>query len=159
MKELLIHELQDIYHAEKQLIKALPTMREKAVSSDLKTAFQDHAQETEEHIRRLDECFEKLDTKASGIECQAMQGLIDEAEELLAHDLQGELRDAALISAAQKVEHYEIASYGSVAEWAKAIGQEEVAKLLGQTLREEEATDERLTKLARSGINNAAKAA
>jgi ferritin-like metal-binding protein YciE len=158
MKELLVHELEDLYHAEKQLLKVLPRIADKASSSDLKSAFKEHAQQTKEHVHRLEECFQKLGEKASAHECQAMKGIIAEAEEVLAQEKDGELLDAALIGAAQKAEHYEIASYGTVAEWAKALGQEEVRQLLGQTLDEEEETDGRLTTLARQGINQAAKA-
>lgn len=157
MKELFVHELEDLYHAEKQLLKVLPRIADKASANDLKTAFNKHAQQTEEHVHRLEECFQKLGEKASAVECKAMKGIIEEAEDVLSQEKDGDLLDAALIGAAQKAEHYEIASYGTVTEWAKAMGQEEIRNLLGQTLDEEEETDSRLTDLARSGINQAAK--
>jgi ferritin-like metal-binding protein YciE len=156
MKELLIEELRDIYNAEKQLTKALPKMARAAKNEALKTAFQDHLQETQGQIERLEQVFEKLDTRARGKLCHAMEGLVEEAKDIMEEGLAPELLDAALIAAAQKVEHYEIASYGTVHAYAEALGQREVADLLKQTLEEEKATDEKLNKLAIGDVNKKA---
>lgn len=159
MKDAFIHELRDIYDAEKQLLKALPEMEKKAASPDLKAAFREHCEQTEEQVRRLEQCFEKLGEKASATSCKAMKGIIAEGEDLLKQKDAGDILDAALIGAAQKAEHYEIATYGTLAEWAKGLGETAVKDLLGKTLSEEEETDELLTKLARGGINRMAKSA
>lgn len=156
MKDLFMHELGDLYHAENQLLRTLPRLSERVSSEELKSALKEHTEETKEHVHRLEECFKQMGEKASAHECQAMKGIIAEAEEILAQEEDGELIDAALIGAAQKVEHYEIAGYGTVTEWAKTMGQNEVARILGQTLSEEEKTDGLLTKLARGGINQGA---
>jgi ferritin-like metal-binding protein YciE len=156
MKELLIEELRDIYNAEKQLTKALPKMARAAQNEALKTAFQDHLQETQGQIERLEQVFEKLDTRARGKLCHAMEGLVEEAKDIMEEGLSPELLDAALIAAAQKVEHYEIASYGTVHAYAEALGEREVADLLKQTLEEEKATDEKLNKLAVGDVNKKA---
>lgn len=156
MKELLIEELRDIYNAEKQLTKALPKLARAAQNEALKTAFQDHLQETQGQIERLEQVFEKLDTRARGKLCHAMEGLVEEAKDIMEEGLSPELLDAALIAAAQKVEHYEIASYGTVHAYAEALGEREVADLLKQTLEEEKATDEKLNKLAVGDINKRA---
>jgi ferritin-like metal-binding protein YciE len=156
MKDLFMHELGDLYHAENQLLKTLPRISERVSSEELKSALKEHTEETKEHVHRLEECFKQMGEKTSAHECQAMQGIIAEAEEILAQEEDGELIDAALIGAAQKVEHYEIAGYGTVTEWAKTMGQNEVARILGQTLSEEEKADGLLTKLARGGINQGA---
>jgi ferritin-like metal-binding protein YciE len=156
MKELLIEELRDIYNAEKQLTKALPKMARAAKNEALKTAFQDHLQETQGQIERLEQVFEKLDTRARGKLCHAMEGLVEEAKDIMEEGLSPELLDAALIAAAQKVEHYEIASYGTVYAYAQALGEREVADLLKQTLEEEKATDEKLNKLAIGDVNKKA---
>jgi len=156
MKELLVHEIQDIYHAEKQLLKALPKVAKKASSPELKEALEKHLKETEGHIERLEEVFEKLGEKPKTEVCHAMKGLIEEADELLEQKNENEILDAALIGAAQKVEHYEIASYGTIIEWAKNLGEKEVADILGKTLEEEEKTDQLLTDLARRNVNKKA---
>jgi ferritin-like metal-binding protein YciE len=156
MKELLVHEIKDIYHAEQQLLKALPKMAKKASSPDLKEAFEHHLKETEEHVSRLEQVFEKLGEKPKTEVCHAMKGLVEEAEDILEQKNDGQILDAALIGAAQKVEHYEIASYGTIVEWAKNLGEKEAANILGKTLEEEEKADELLTKLARKGINKKA---
>jgi ferritin-like metal-binding protein YciE len=149
LKETLLNELADVYDAEKQLLKALPKMAKAASDEDLKDAFESHLEETEEHVQRLEKVFEMFGQSAKGKKCKAMQGLIEEGEELI-RDKQG---DAALICAAQKVEHYEIASYGSLCAWAKAIGEEDAADLLEETLDEEKAADEKLTGIAESSAN------
>lgn len=159
MRELFTHELQDLYHAEKQLLKALPKITEKASSKELKSALKEHTQETEEHVHRLEECFKKLGEKAASVECKAMKGIIAEVEEMLSQKQGGPILDAGLIGAAQKAEHYEIASYGTACEWANVLGQDEVGDILAQTLAEEEKADGLLTNLARKGINREATAA
>lgn len=157
MKELLIHEIQDIYHAEKQLLSALPKVAKKASSPELKEALEKHLKQTEEHVHRLEQVFDKLGEKPRTEVCQAMKGIIEEADDILEQKHDGQLVDAALIGAAQKVEHYEIASYGTIVEWAKTMGEEEVGRILGQTLDEEEKTDGLLTELARrNNINQKA---
>lgn len=156
MKELLVEELRDIYNAEKQLTKALPKLARAAHNEALKTAFQDHLQETQGQIERLEQVFEKLDVRARGKLCHAMEGLVEEARDIMEEGLSPELLDAALIAAAQKVEHYEIASYGTVHAYAEAMGEREVAALLTQTLDEEKAADERLNRIAVGDVNKKA---
>lgn len=156
MRDLFIHELQDVHNAEKQLLKALPKLASKASSQDLKTALNDHKSETQEQVHRLEECFKKLGEKLANVECKAMKGIIAEAEETVSEAQSGDTLDAAIIAVAQKAEHYEIATYGTLNEWAKSLGEDEIARLLAQTLGEEEKADELLTRLARKGINRAA---
>jgi ferritin-like metal-binding protein YciE len=158
-RELLIDELRDIYHAEKQLVKALPKMAKAAKAPKLRQAFEHHLEETKGQVERLEQVFEQLDTRSSGKRCEAMQGLIEEAKEMIEEIKTPEVLDAALIVGAQKVEHYEIASYGSVCALAEALGQGEVKQLLEQTLNEEKAADQKLNKLAISEINKSALAA
>jgi ferritin-like metal-binding protein YciE len=149
----LIEELKDIYHAEGQLTKALPRMAKKASSPQLRQAFETHLKETQAQIDRLEQVFEALGEKAKGKKCHAMEGLIEEAKEMMGEDMDEDVMDAALIAAAQKVEHYEIASYGTVRTYAQLLGNKEAARLLQQTLDEEGKTDKLLTKLAESSIN------
>lgn len=149
LRETLLHELADVYDAEKQITKALPKMAKAAEHDDLREAFEMHLEETEHQIERLDEVFESLGEKPKGTKCKAMQGLIAEGEDLIKED-QG---DAALICAAQKIEHYEIATYGSLVSWARLLEEEEAADLLEEILDEEKATDEKLTETAESAIN------
>jgi ferritin-like metal-binding protein YciE len=153
LQELLVEELKDIYNAESQLVKALPRMAKKASSDQLKQAFETHTKETQGQIDRLEQVFEALGEKAKGKKCHAMQGLLEEAKEMMGEDMEDDVMDAALIAAAQKVEHYEIASYGTVRAWAQILGNKEAVKLLQQTLDEEGKTDKLLTKLAESNIN------
>ena len=153
LEDLYVEELRDLYNAENQLTKALPRMAKKATSGELTTAFESHLGETKVQIERLDQIFKKLGKKPTGKKCAAMEGLIEEGKELMAEDMDEDVMDAALISAAQKVEHYEIASYGTVRTYAKLLGDNEAARLLQQTLDEEGAADKKLTKLAESGIN------
>ncbi|HEX6144510.1 MAG TPA: ferritin-like domain-containing protein [Geminicoccaceae bacterium] len=155
-EDLLLDELRDIYHAEKQILKALPKMAKKAHSDKLRRAFEEHLEETRGQVDRLDQVFELLDKPARGKRCEAMEGLVAEAEEMIEEIKTPQVLDAALITAAQKVEHYEIASYGSVAALAEALGQTDVANLLIETLKQEKATDEKLNKLAVSDINKSA---
>ena len=153
LKDLLIEELQDIYSAENQLLKALPKMAKNATSPELKQGFEKHLKETEGHVARLENIFEKLEAKARGPKCKAMEGLIEEGKEMIDdHDDPEEL-DAGLICAAQKVEHYEIASYGTVISWANTLDLSDIAEELEKTLEEEKATDEKLTELAEKSIN------
>jgi len=147
--ELLLDELKDLYSAEKQITKALPKMAKAAASQDLKSAFEKHLEETQGHIERLDRIFETLGKSSKGKVCHGMQGLVEEGSEMMSQLEKGPIRDAGLISAAQRVEHYEMAGYGSVREFANLLGQKEVASLLDETLEEEKATDEKLTGIAR----------
>ena len=153
LQELLIEEMRDIYSAEKQLTKAMPKMAKKASNPQLKKAFETHLRETEVQIQRLEKIFEKLGKKPTGKKCAAMEGLVEEGKEMMGEDMEDDVMDAALISIAQKVEHYEIASYGTVRTWAQQMGDEQTAKLLQQTLDEEGKTDKLLTELAESSIN------
>jgi ferritin-like metal-binding protein YciE len=156
---LLIDELRDIFHGEKQLVKALPKMARAAKSTKLREAFEHHLEETKGQVERLEQVFEKLDARSSGKRCEAMEGLIDEAKEMIEEIKTPEVLDAALIMGAQKVEHYEIASYGSVRALADALGQDDILQLLEETLDEEKAADQKLNKLAISEINKTALAA
>ena len=153
LDELLAEELKDIYSAEKQLLKALPKMVKKATSPDLKAALAEHLDVTEGQVRRMEEVFEALGKPAKAKTCKAMQGLLEEAKEIMEEDASNAVLDAGIIAAAQKVEHYEIASYGTVRTWAKLCGEEEAAELLQETLDEEGEADKRLTELAESLVN------
>jgi ferritin-like metal-binding protein YciE len=156
MKDLLIDELRDIYHAEKQLTRALPKLARAASNEQLKEAFTQHLEETRGQIERLEQVFELLDTRTRGKPCHAMEGLIEEAKEIMEMGLEPELLDVALIAAAQKVEHYEIAGYGTLVALAQASGFSEAAQLLQETLDEEKKTDQLLNKLAISDVNKKA---
>jgi len=149
LRETFLEELADIYDAEKQLLKALPKMAEAARNSELKSGFETHLGETEGHVNRLERVFEAFGERAKAKKCKAMKGLIAEGEDLI-DDEEG---DAALICAAQKVEHYEIAAYGSLKSWAELLDKQDAAKLLEQTLNEEKATDDKLTQVAESAVN------
>jgi ferritin-like metal-binding protein YciE len=153
LDDLLVHELQDIYHAEGQILKALPKMAKAATNPDLKAAFEEHRTQTEGQVRRLEQVFKLLGQPVKGKKCEGMAGLIEEGKKILEQDGEPEVLDAALIAAAQKVEHYEIASYGCVCTYAEMLGYDQAHDLLGQNLDEEETTDERLTALAESVIN------
>lgn len=153
LDELLAEELKDIYSAEKQLLKAMPKMAKKASSQELKSALQEHLQVTEGQVRRLEQVFEALGKPAKAKTCQAMKGLLEEASEIMEEDATDAVLDAGIIAAAQKVEHYEIASYGTVRTWARLCGEEDAADLLQQTLDEEGEADKRLSGLAESIIN------
>lgn len=153
LDDLLVHEMQDLYDAEHQILKALPKMAKAASSDALKNAFQLHLKETEAQIQRLEQAFAALGKPAKATKCDGMAGLIKEGSKIMNEDTSPEVLDAALIAAAQKVEHYEIAGYGCVATYAQMLGRNEVRELLAQTLEEEEATDEKLTELAESLIN------
>jgi ferritin-like metal-binding protein YciE len=153
LNELLAEELKDIYSAEKQLLRALPKMAKKATSPELKTALQEHLEVTQRQIERLEDVFESLGKPAKAKTCKAMQGLIEEATEIMGEDAEDAVLDAGIIAAAQKVEHYEIASYGTVRTWARLCGEEEAANLLQETLDEEGEADKRLTELAERVVN------
>lgn len=148
VEKLFIDELKDLYSAENQITKALPKMAKAATSAELKAAFETHLKETEGQIKRLEKAFEILGKAAGGKTCKAMKGLLEEGSEVMA-ETEGEIRDAAMISAAQRVEHYEIAGYGSVREYAALLGQTQIAQLLQQTLDEEGATDKKLTQISK----------
>jgi ferritin-like metal-binding protein YciE len=153
LDDLLVHEMQDLYDAEHQILKALPKMAEAASSDALRNAFKLHLRETEAQVQRLERAFQALGKPARGAKCDGMAGLIKEGSKMMKEDVSPEVLDAALIAAAQKVEHYEIAGYGCVRTYAEMLGRNDVRDLLGQTLEEEEATDETLTELAESLIN------
>ncbi len=152
---LFIEELKDIYNAENQLTKALPKMAKAAVNERLKTGFADHLEETKGHIERLEQAFKLLGEPVKGKTCKAMQGLIKEGAEAIEENDAGLVRDAQLIGAAQRVEHYEIAAYGTAVAMAKLMGHEQVAALLDETLQEEGATDKKLTAVSKE-VNQAA---
>jgi ferritin-like metal-binding protein YciE len=158
LHDLLILQLKDLYNVETQLLDALPVMARASTAPELRSAFEEHLEQTKEHRARLDRLFGGLEEDPTGETCQSMESLIDEAEEALEHDADPVVLDAALIVAAQQIEHYEIAGYGSVRTFARVLGYDEVAKLLQQTLDEEEATDDRLTQIAER-LNVAAEAA
>jgi ferritin-like metal-binding protein YciE len=153
LQELLIDELRDIYSAENQIVKALPKMAKAASSPELKRAFEKHLLETKRQVERLDQIGAALDTKMTGKKCHGMEGLIEEGKEIMEEDLDEGARDAGLIGAAQKVEHYEIAAYGTARTHASLLGLNKIARLLQQTLDEEGTTDKKLTALAESIIN------
>lgn len=153
LKDLYIDELRDLYSAETQLVKALPKMVNGATSEELRAAFEEHLEQTQEHVARLEQVFESLGTSPKGKKCKGMEGLIEEAAELLDEDFADEVLDAGLIAAAQRVEHYEIAVYGCVCTYARLLNRDQDHDLLGQTLEEEKETDETLTEIAESTIN------
>jgi ferritin-like metal-binding protein YciE len=156
VQDLLIDELRDIYHAEQQLLKALPKMAKAARSDQLRHAFEHHLEETNGQVDRLRQVFEKLGARSRGQRCEAMIGLIEEAHEMIDEITTPEVLDVALITAAQKVEHYEIASYGSACALAEALGETEVVQLLRQTLDEEKHADQKLNEIALSDVNRTA---
>ena len=156
LRALYIEELKDLYSAEKQLVKALPKMAKAASSAKLRKGFEDHLRQTEGHVERLEEIFEELGVKPRGPKCEAMEGLIEEGKRMMQEDAEPAVMDAALIAAAQRVEHYEIAGYGTVRSFARALGNGQAERLLQKTLEEESQTNEKLTKLAESEINAAA---
>jgi len=156
LNDLFLHELKDLYHAEHQLLKALPKMAKAATSDELRMAFEDHLQETEGQVERLEQIFTELNVPARGIKCEAMEGLIKEGKEAIEEDLDDDVRDAALICAAQRVEHYEIAGYGCARTFAERLGHNHVAELLQQTLDEEGNADKKLTEIAMGSVNAAA---
>lgn len=151
-------ELRDVLSAEKQLLKALPKMAKAASNENLKAGFEEHLEQTKVHVERIEKVFELLDKAPRSKKCKAMEGLIEEGSELLEEDMAPEVLDAMLIAAAQKVEHYEIATYGTLVTWARQLEMDEAASLLHETLDEEKETDLKLTELAETGINAEAEA-
>ena len=156
LQDLLVEQLQDLYDAEHQLTKALPKMAQAATNPQLQKAFNTHLAETEGHISRLEQVFQSLGEKATRKTCKAMKGLIEEGDEVLKEDADPEVKDAALIAAANRVEHYEIAGYGTVRTFAEQLGLNDAANLLQQILDEEFAADQKLTKIAESRVNKQA---
>jgi len=148
LRELYVEELRDLYSAEKQLVKALPKMAKAATSSDLRSGFEEHLKQTKGHVSRLEQIFDSLDENPNGKTCKGMEGLIKEGSEMIEEDPEEEQLDAGLISAAQRVEHYEIAGYGCVRTYAQLLGDDEAMSLLDETLKEEKETDAKLTELA-----------
>ncbi len=158
LRELYIDELKDLYNAETQLTKALPKMAKSSSNAELRQAFEEHLRQTSEHVSRLEQIFEMLEEKPTGKKCLGMEGLVKEGAETMQEDYEDSVLDAAIIGAAQRVEHYEIAGYGTVRELAQLLGEDEHVTLLGQTLEEEKETDQKLTDLAEE-INSQAQEA
>jgi ferritin-like metal-binding protein YciE len=156
MDDLFVHTLRDMYYAEKQISQSLPKMIEKADDEELKQGLEDHLKETDGHIRNLEEVFRLLDMKPGGVECPAIDGIIKEADDVTGEVDNRQVVDAALVAAAQAVEHYEITRYGTLITWAQQLGRNDCAELLKRNLGEEKAADEKLTKLAESRVNLAA---
>lgn len=156
LKDLYLEQLKDLYSAETQLVGALPDMARAATSPDLKSAFNDHLRQTEEHVRRLERIFQDLQQDPKGHTCEGMKGLIKEGQEMIKMRGEAAVIDAGLIAAAQRVEHYEIAGYGTVRTYAELLGKDDHVTLLERTLQEEEQTDELLTELAESHVNEEA---
>lgn len=153
IEDLLHHELKDLHSAEMQLVKALPKMAKAATNDDLRAGFEEHLQQTKGHVQRLDKIGGMLGKKLTGHKCKAMEGLVEEGAELISEDAADTVRDAGLIGAAQRVEHYEMAGYGTAACLARQLGHDDVAAILEETLQEEKDTDAKLTELAESVIN------
>jgi ferritin-like metal-binding protein YciE len=159
LDKLFLEELRDIYNGEKQIVRALPKMAKAAESAELQQAFTKHLKETEAQVQRLERIFQELGESVRGKQCKGLQGILEEGKEILEKDSDEAVLDAALIAAAQKVEHYEMASYGCLRTYAQLLGYTEAVRLLEQTLAEEGAADKKLTELGESGINEAAAAA
>ena len=159
LNDLFYQHLRDVYHAEKQLLRALPKMAKAVNSDELRQAFETHREETEGQVERLERVFEMIDKRASGKPCEAMQGLIEEGKEVMEEFGDSEALDAGVLASAQAVEHYEISRYGTLRTWAQQLGMNDAAKLLEETLNEEKKTDELLTQLAEQMVNEQAQAA
>ena len=153
MNDLFVHQLQDIYYAEKQLVKALPKMADKAADKQLKQGFLTHLEETKTHVQRLEQVFQMHGAQVKAVDCPAIDGIIKEADEVAGEVSDKSVLDAALINAGQAAEHYEIARYGSLIAWAKQLGRNDAASILQKILEEEKATDQKLSKMAESKIN------
>ncbi|MBR2536032.1 MAG: ferritin-like domain-containing protein [Hyphomicrobium sp.] len=158
LEDLLGHTLEDVYFAEKKILKSLPKMIKAADSSELAKAFEAHLGETEEHVTRLEEAFKMMGKKPKATECPAILGILDEAEELMEEIKDADTLDAAMIASAQAVEHYEITRYGTMIAWAKELGKKDIATLLSKTLKEEGAADKKLSSIAESRLNREAAA-
>ena len=156
LDDLFVHQLKDIYYAEKQLVKALPQMAEKATSPQLKQAFQNHLEETKGHVARVEQVFKMHGVQAKAVSCPAIDGIIEEADEITGDVDDKQVLDAALIAAAQAAEHYEMTRYGTLVAWAQQLGRNDCANVLEQNLAEEKAADKKLSSLAESGINRKA---
>jgi len=153
LDDLFVHQLRDIYYAEKQIVQALPEMIEKAKDPGLKQGFESHLGETKNHVKRLEQVFKMHGVEAKGVECPAIDGIIEEADEIIGEVDDKKVLDAALIAAAQAVEHYEITRYGTLIAWAKQLGRPDCASVLQENLEEEKAADSKLTLLAEGNIN------
>jgi len=153
LQDVFLEQLRDMYDAEQRLVKALPKMAKAASDAQLRAGFEQHLEQTKNHVSRLEQVFQQMGEKAKTETCPAMKGLVEEGEEMISAGGPDEVRDAALIAAAQKVEHYEIASYGTLCTWAQRLGKHAAFDLLHQTLEEEKATDEKLTQIAESKVN------
>jgi ferritin-like metal-binding protein YciE len=158
MDDLFVHTLQDIYYAENQIVKSLPKMIEKTTDPQLKNAFQTHLAETQTHVKRVEEVFRMHDHEPKGASCPAIDGIIKEANEIISEVEDKEVCDAAMLAAAQAVEHYEITRYGTLIAWAKQLGRNDCANVLHKNLEEEKVTDDKLSKLAQANINRKAAA-
>lgn len=156
MDDLFVHQLKDIYYAEKRLVSAIPQMAAKATSPQLKTAFEAHLAETRNHVTRLEQAFQMHGARTESVTCPAIDGIIEEADEVAGEVADKEVLDAALIAAAQAVEHYEMTRYGTLVAWAKTLGRADCAALLEETLKEEHAADSKLTAIAESSVNRKA---
>ncbi|BCG88353.1 YciE/YciF family protein [Mesorhizobium sp. 113-3-9] len=156
LNDLFVHTLQDIYYAEQQIEKSLPKMVKKATDPDLKAGFEEHLEQTREHIVRLEQVFEIHGEAVKGVDCPAIDGILEEADEVSGDVDDKQVLDAALIASAQAVEHYEMTRYGTLIAWAKELGHEDSASILAETLEEERATDQKLTEMAESGVNRQA---
>ncbi len=156
MKDLLLTFMQDVYYAERQILKALPKMAKASGSEELKNALLHHREETQGQVDRLQKAFEALGKRTRGITCEAINGLIEEGEEVIEEFPEGHVRDAGIVACAQAVEHYEMARYGTIVAWAKAVGADDVARLMQETLEEEKKADTTLNQLARREINQQA---
>jgi ferritin-like metal-binding protein YciE len=153
LKDLYVHELRDLYSAEKQLMKAIPKMEKAAKNKELAAGFREHLEQTKEHAHRLERVLSTLGQSTRGPKCQGMAGIVAEGAEMIEEEGDEEVKDAGLIAAAQRVEHYEMAGYGTARTYAELVGDNEGSKLLSQTFEEEKETDQKLTKLAKSAIN------
>ncbi len=153
MNDLFVHLLRDIYYAEHQIVKSLPEMIEKATNKDLKQSLKSHLAETETHVKRLEQVFKMLGVEAKGVDCPAIDGIIDEAEDVVGEVEDKNVLDAAIIAAAQAVEHYEMTRYGTLIAWAQQLGRSDTVTLLEKTLDEEKAADKKLTGIAQSRVN------
>ncbi len=158
MEDLFLEEIRDLFDAEKQIIKALPKMAKASTSQELQEGFNDHLEQTRGHVDRLESIFSSIGVKSGGVKCKAMEGLLKEGDEMISMTDPGLVRDAGLIAAAQRVEHYEMAGYGSARAFAQLLGRTDAVQLLGETLEEEKETDEHLTEIAESMVNERAAA-
>lgn len=156
LRDLYVEQLRDLYNAENQLVEALPEMADNATHAELRQALESHLEETREHVERLEEVFDNLDEDPTGEMCEAMEGLIEEGNELLEKDADDDVLDAGIIAAAQRVEHYEIAAYGTVVTYAEMLGRNDDQELLAETLNEEKQADEKLNRIAKQIVNPAA---